>query len=78
MFAFCVLILTVFCDLVSVSERSDISDIPFVGWLTRSTSWLCNIVVYGGLIYWSVTLFGLRIVTQPFHIESTISRWNIV
>ncbi|KAI0228778.1 Lipase maturation factor 2 [Lamellibrachia satsuma] len=51
----------------SARERSDL---PIVGWLARSIRWMCNIVVYGGLFYWTVKLYGLSFKTKPFRIES--------
>ena len=54
-----------------VRERNDL---PIVDWLAKTIRWVCNIVVYGGLFYWTVKLFGLHIKTNPFSIESTTSR----
>ncbi|KAK2167805.1 hypothetical protein NP493_1259g00035 [Ridgeia piscesae] len=51
-----------------VRERNDL---PIVDWLAKTIRWVCNIVVYGGLFYWTVKLFGLHIKTNPFSIEST-------
>jgi len=51
-------------------------NMPLMGRFWRPVKWILNLLVFGGLLYWSTSLFTIRPKLKPFRIESKIAFSN--
>ena len=58
--------------MIFTADRDDPAKIPIIGPFWRIIRLVLNILVYGGLIFWTVKLFSLKVVGNS--VESNVSK----
>lgn len=61
--------------LFSDTGEDDAASWPVIGQFWRPIRWTLNILVYGGIIFWSIRLFALQFRRTPLSIESKMSTY---